>query len=567
MPQVLDPGAVKTLRSNPRTETVAVAQQPANQQALFSVSEDGGRLRMHVGKGTPELPSTLDALRSVLKKQGLGDFFLYEDELQKWLHKKAKAPPEGVVDIGERRDGTFEINIADDELEALATITPPYRGVAISKEQVRAALREKNVVYGVLSDVIDREVKKPSGTPVVVARGKRPEAGADAQLVSKLAKASEKRPKVRQDGTVEFRELGMFIVVRAGDVLMERIPAQPGISGINIYGQVVPAKTGKDLQFATNLEGTCLDPRNPDRLIAAVAGLPRPAENGMWVDQNLTIKDVDLSTGNVYMEGDVSISGDVTVGMRVVASGSITIGGTVEAAYVEAGGDITVTYGAIGHGDVRLTNGELNPSCATLKARGNVTAKFLNNAYVEAGGDVLIHEMVAHSVINLATRVTVGDENAKKGHILGGETRAEKTIHAHVIGSAGDVRTVLHVGVATAVVERQNDIHEQLRKRREELAKLSSLDEQLRVQPKVDRPDLPEKIARARKQAEEDVANLEADIEHIQSQVDAAGNVTIVASKKVFGGVHVTVNGKNENVTRETGPGTFAIRDGVLTYE
>lgn len=543
-----------------------MAEAPGKQQALFSISEDGNRLRMQCN-GATELPSTLDLLRNMLKKQSLGDFFLYEEELQKLLAKKTKPPPEGVLDIGEKRDGSFEITLTEDEIEASVVITPPYRGTAITKDQIRNALREKNVVYGVLNDVIEREIKKPSGKAVVIARGKRPESGADAELVNKIVKKKERHPKIRQDGTVEFRELGMFVLVKVDDLLMERIPAQPGVAGMNVFGQVVPAKTGKDVEFAVPLEGTRIDPKNPNKLLAAVTGLPRPIENGMWVDQNLTIKDVDLTTGNIYMEGDINITGDVTVGMRVIASGNITIGGTVEAAYVEAGGDIVILHGAIGHGEVRAENGEINPNCTTLKARGNVTAKFLNNVFVQAEQDVLINEMVAHSQVTAGNSVTVGNENAKKGHILGGVTRAEKRIHAHVIGSAGDVRTVLQVGVDTTLVERHDEAKKLLDKRQAEHAKLVTLERQLREQPKPDRPDLPDKIARARKQAEDDIAHLQADVDRVKNEVTASGDVVIVATNKLYGGVHVTVNGRHEAVTREMGPGSFAIRESNLTYE
>jgi len=537
------------------------------QSALFSKSEDGGRLRITLRPGAPPLPKRVEDIKELIKKAKLGSYFLFEDEIKKLPELAKKTTEELVVDIGERRDGKFVVEVAKDELEAYLSLTAPYGGVAVSKDQIRAGLRDKGVVFGIRNDVIEAEINKPTGEKRVVAMGKAPEPGDDAKLVSQVSPAGDKRPRLRSDGTVELRELGGFVNVREGDVLMIRVPAKPGVAGTNVMGQVIPARSGANADFAVGLVGAMVDPRDPNRLLATLPGMPRVLENGVWVDQNLDIKDVDLSTGNVYFEGDIQISGDVKVGMRVVASGTVTIGGMVEAGQIEAGGDIIITHGVIGHGEVIQSDGELNPNAALLKARGSVKARFFNNAYIDAGGDVDAAEMIAHSVVLANGQVTVGMENAKKGHIMGGRIRAKDRVYAQVLGSAANVKTHIEVGADPVAAARFDELMLLIQKRGDEIEKLSQLTAQLQDQPRPERPDLPIKIARAREKAQAELTTLAQELETLQKKIQDTLGAQIVVTKKAFSGVQVLVNGKVEVVTNELGPGTFAIREKILTYE
>ena len=85
---------------------------------------------------------------------------------------------------------------------------------------------------------------------------------------------------------------------------------------------------------------------------------------------------VDLATGNIDFRGDVIIHGNVTTGSKIKATGNITIDGTAEGCTIEAGKDIILRGGMIG--------GEK----ASIKAKGNITAKFIEYSTVEAEGAI-----------------------------------------------------------------------------------------------------------------------------------------------------------------------------------
>jgi len=538
----------------------------SGQESTFRLSEDGSRLQIVLEPGSAPVPGNLAAFRTLAEAAGFNDFFFLEPEIKKLPELQRRLSVPTTVDVAERRDGSLYVTVAKDEMEAFITVTPAYGGNPVTQEHVRQALREHNVVFGIEPAVIDQEVAKPSGEPVVVARGIAPEAGRDGELESKVHKVAGKRPQIRQDGKVVFRELGQFVNVKAGDLLMVRKPPTAGIAGTNVFGQVIPARPGKAVEFATDLPGAGVDPNNPDRLIALVAGMPKSVENGIYVDQNLDMRDVDLSTGNVYFEGDVHIKGDVTSGMRVVATGNITIGGTVEAAYLEAGGDIYVEAGVIGHGEVMLGDGSVSPTAAVLKAGRNVHAHFLNNTFVDAGESVEVVESVTHSVVIAFTEVIVGAQGAKRGQIIGGRVKARNAIHVQTLGSQGDAKTYLEVGAECGVVARIDELKALLAKRCEELEKLQSLADGLREAPKADRPDLPDKIDKAISRAQQDVQQYTDELEPLQKKLDRAADACVSVTRKVFGGVHVTVNGRSLEIKGERGPGVFAPVGGKLEY-
>lgn len=542
------------------------ASAVSGQELTFRLSEDGSRLQIVLEPGGPAVPDNLTAFHHMAAAAGFGDFFFLEAEIKKLpgIQKRLAAPT--TVDVAERRDGSLFVTVSKDEMDACITVMPAYGGNSVTHEHVRQALREHNVVFGIDTGVIDQEVTKPSGEPVVVARGIAPEPGQDGELESRVHKVTSKRPQVRQDGKVIFRELGQFVNVKAGDLLMVRKPPTGGIAGTNVFGQVVPARPGKTVEFAPNLPGAGVDPSNPDRLIALVAGMPKSVENGIYVDQNLDMRDVDLSTGNVYFEGDVHIKGDVTSGMRVVATGNITIAGTVEAAYLEAGGDIHVAAGVIGHGEVMLGDGSVSPTASVLKAGRNVRAHFLNNTFVDAGESVEVVESVTHSVVMAFSEVLVGAQNAKRGQIIGGRVKARNAIHVQTLGSQGDAKTYLEVGAERGVVTRVDELRGLLAKRREDLEKLQSLADGLRAAPKTDRPDLPDKIDKAIGRAQQDIQQYMDELEPLQKKLDRAADACVSVTRKVFGGVQVTVNGRTLEIKGERGPGVFAPVGEKLTY-
>ena len=105
------------------------------------------------------------------------------------------------------------------------------------------------------------------------------------------------------------------------------------------------------------------------RLIATQDGHLTFAHEAFQVSPLLEIQgDVDYSTGNIDFSGDVHICGDVRENFTVHAQGTVTVDGLVEAATVEAGGDLVIARGVVGDGRALLkSNG-----CVRLCERGHL---------------------------------------------------------------------------------------------------------------------------------------------------------------------------------------------------
>src|SRR3989344_2561349 len=106
----------------------------------FQMTDDGKTLQAVF---TPvELKQPIDAvlIRSALAEQGFANLFLKEQPLAELIKKYSAASSSFTINIGERRDGTVAVTIAPDKMTASLTITPPFGGQAVDRQQVLDAL-------------------------------------------------------------------------------------------------------------------------------------------------------------------------------------------------------------------------------------------------------------------------------------------------------------------------------------------------------------------------------------------------------------------------------------------
>lgn len=240
-----------------------------------------------------------------------------------------------------------------------------------------------------------------------------------------------------------MRNLGSMIMVKPNDILMVKHPATEGTPGYNIKGEVLKQKPGKDnvLQAGT---GTDFHPKDPNKLIATVAGQPVETRTGMNVDDVLQLKDVDISTGHVTFKGSILITGDVHEGMLVKSSGDITVMGFVDSATLDAEGDVTVSKGIIGR------QIKANEFSTKINAQGQISAQFVQYSQLIAKGNILITKQLLHSNTKTAASLTVSDASGRRGDLVGGVAQAEKGIKAVVIGATAGTKTELYCAMEQA---------------------------------------------------------------------------------------------------------------------
>ena len=139
------------------------------------------------------------------------------------------------------------------------------------------------------------------------------------------------------------------------------------------------------LEFGHNIEIS----EDRRRLTSLVDGHVSLVEGKVFVSDVYEVENVDLSTGNIDFEGSVQVNGNVSSNFVIRAGSNVIISGVVEGAYIEAGGNIIIARGMNG-----MAKG-------TLKAGGNIVAKFLENATASAGGYVSTESILHLSLIHI----------------------------------------------------------------------------------------------------------------------------------------------------------------------
>jgi hypothetical protein len=195
-------------------------------------------------------------------------------------------------------------------------------------------------------------------------------------------------------------------------------------------GEPVAVVTGGDAKLLVGAN-TALAP-DGKTIRATATGRVRVADGGrLCVETALEIAgDVDFSVGNVDFPGDVVVRGNVLDLFKLYGGGSIEVGGAIEAAEVRAAKDL------------RVAGSIVAKDRGSICAGGNVHAKFVTNARVEAAGDVEVQATIANSTVVAAGRVAV-----PQGSIVAGKTAAAAGVVCKTLGSAAGVMTVVEVGV------------------------------------------------------------------------------------------------------------------------
>lgn len=353
--------------------------------------------------------------------------------------------------ILERVDAKINISIDKDEMSATAEITPAQGGKILTAKSILDAAKASGVKKGFSKESLLKlaqlaaKAERTDKVTECIAIGKEPIKGKDARIKHLVESAQERilRPKEREDGSVDMRDLGDIICVKIGDSLAKKVPLTEGEKGFTVTATPLYPEPGEDTALVAG-EGTEFSPKDKNVLISKLVGQPKIIDNGMTVDEIYQVKDVNVSTGHIDFQGSVIISGDVAEGMRVVATGDITIGGFVESATLIADGDITITSGIIGRKqDVENSDITTFKMSAQVIAKGNIYAKYCQYAQVKSGGDTRIENQLMHSLVDVGGRLFIGTDEEANGKLIGGYVKAIDSVHAGFIGATAGSKTII----------------------------------------------------------------------------------------------------------------------------
>lgn len=534
---------------NPGEETFDV-KVPVDRDGKveLKVTRDGKFLVLTppVGSGSPVAES---AVVDLLAKNNLPAM---EGALIKALLKRKDGKP---FKMGEWRpnyknDGKVFLEMTDDRMKASVRILPPKAdGRQIDEEDIRQILGENRIIEGVLHDRIRSALEKGLfNIPVLVAEGRPAIQGKDATLDFKVTFRDKSTPIVFDDNDdVDFADLGLIVNVMADEVLVEKVPPTQGVPGVNLLGQVIPARDGKDVELKGG-ENTVLS--SDGSLLKAKVNGHAVMEGGLISVKPVFLVngDVGPSTGHITNMGSVIVNGKVLDGFNIKAGGNIDVKGTVGNCLLEATGDITIKLGAAGRNGGKLI------------AQGNVASKYLEQIAVKAGGNVVSTEEIMNCTIEAGGSVLVG---GKKAVIRGGRTCALEEVRARIIGSPGNVKTIIEVGVPPEIRSGMTTLLARIAEMEPLLPPLQLDISTMKTQMLDDEKGkelaaMEAKLEGYKKQIEED-KNHVAQLEEIIAQSPVTGQISW--AKMLYRGSVLVCNSATLEVGRDNGTPTTATVD------
>jgi len=322
----------------------------------------------------------------------------------------------------------IRVLVARDRMEASLQITIPPNSCPLEMDELLEEIKKNGVVFGLELEYVKKAYDCP-GFKVICAKGQPPINGENSYIKYHVNMVNNGRPSERADGSVDFKSLNLFTMVQAGDLLAEKVPATLSVPGIDVIGNVINGKPGKDIPLPVGKNVQVVD---GNTLVAMIAGQLLIANNKLNVVPVIEVKnDIDVSTGDIEFIGDVIVRGSVQPGFSIKAEGNVEIFGTVSGGTVE-GKNVIIKMGIQG-----MHRGY-------VKAKENVVAKFIENATVHAGIDIMVSDVVLNSRLSAGKKIVV---EGRRGLIVGGTVMAGEEIRAKVVGTHLATVTVLEVGV------------------------------------------------------------------------------------------------------------------------
>jgi len=432
------------------------------------------------------------------------------------------------------------IDASRDKMEAFITFESPINnGEKLDERGIIEALNEAGIQEYNMETIRTLALHRAYGRKYSIAKGKPPTSGTDGYLQYHFNNENLRpKPKILEDGSVDFRQLGMLRLCERGDVLVTSVPPKPGVDGVDVFGNPIAFSKGRLPQPIPQGKNTFVS-EDGLHLIADASGQLSIQNGKIHISPCLEIKgNVDNSTGNIDFNGQVVVMGNVLTGFTVKAVGNIEVHGVCEGAILTTDANIVIGRGAQGMEKAKLTAG------------GDITAKFIEACNVSAGGNITA-DSILNSTVHCGGDVIL---SGKRGLLTGGKLIAGNKLVAKTIGSPMGTSTTIEVGNNPQAVVGQRETTGELDKVKKEYEKVDQAVTLLTAQQKQGqlndaKKQLLMKMLNAKMSFREKMNKLQLELDQM-AQTLTANTGTVSASNVIQPGVKVTI-----------GNAQYAVRD------
>ena len=480
---------------------------------------------------------------------------------------------EKILAVAIKKDAIFDVNVCEDNMQAVGTITTAYGGTPITFEIVKRALIDAGVTRGFKKVFVEKLLKKQflaePGEQVseVLALGMLPVNGDPAKLEIHVCTLKQrlKQPKLLEDGSVDMRDFGALASVAKDTVLATKIPATLGKHGYNVLGDSLTAKPGDSFELTAG-DGASVSQNDPNKLVATISGCPSEINNGMRVDDIFVIDEVNVKSGHITFDGSVVVSKNVSPGMKIHSKGDVTVLGSVESAEIHAKGDIEIKQAAIGHQTNK--NNQSTLSCQ-LVAKGNIELSHGQYAHLDAV-NITIHKQSNHCNLKAVNTISVGMGDKPNGKLIGGEVIDAQQVIAGEIGTSSGAKMNISLAQNGVTLTRKTD---------ECLKNLTQVDEQITtLQQAVEKAEqlkdlekkkmFMQKIAATQKHYCQQAEELEQQLSDLDNHLHGLlGNTQLLANKTLHSGVEIKIFDRTFKTQRQYPPCNAKLENNELKID
>lgn len=450
-------------------------------------------------------------------------------------------------------DESLSVSLTAESMSAVARFYPPSTGGRkCTREDILRQLARQGIKFGIDDAVISQFLsERKYCTSYVVAEAELPVEGSDASIEYHFNTDLSRKPKLNEDGSVDFHQLDTVSLVEQGMTLATLTPAVQGKPGTDVLGR--PIKPRKVvIKFLRQTKNAHLTPDGL-KLISDVNGHAMLIEGQVFISDTYVVPaNVDASTGDVTYNGNVEVTGNVNSGYRVEASGDVVVNGVVEGAEIIAGGQIILKRGIQG-----MTKG-------VLKAGTNIISRFIESADVTAGGFIQT-ESIMHSNVSAGAEIIV---KGRKGFVTGGSIRSGKFISAKTAGSVMGTNTNLEVGVNLTLANEAKALEQEYASLSEQIDKANKVIIFISNKIKQHEQLSPEKLEQfqtlsSQKRAMENrVGEIMERLDKVNEELDNSIGGYILIDDVIYPGCKVTVSNVTTFIRTETKHGRL-VRDGA----
>ncbi|MCR4746326.1 MAG: FapA family protein [Lachnospiraceae bacterium] len=352
----------------------------------------------------------------------------------------------------------FHITFKDNDMAAFLTLEKPTEDNMYDANDVLNYINSLGIIEGLQSGKVAAMLKKHIyGRAEIIAEGVPPVDGVDGyfEFFIPVGKEKDKKPEIREDGSVDYTSVNVIHCVSAGDDLAVYHPAVNGTPGVNVRGKTINCKKAKELKpfFCA---GCSYDPET-FKYTALMDGRVEVSKAKISVlDMQEYRKDIDNVFGDINFKGDVIIHGHVKPGVQIRATKSVTIDKTLEGASITAGGDIIIKGGVMGGNTTRI------------HCDGDFMADFIEYADVWCGGSVSANIIWGCKVFAKGSVHATG----KTGAIISGNVYGMCGVDTIFAGNDAGVKTVISSGVRDSIRKTLDVCEKKLEKLTEEIDEL-----------------------------------------------------------------------------------------------